>query len=61
MKRRLTIGLMAITLAILAAQTPAAVRVFDTARNFGRQFQSLQSARSLNPIQRVVLSLMLAR
>jgi len=52
---------MAITLAILAAQTPAAVRVFDTARNFGRQFQSLQSARSLNPIQRVVLSLMLAR
>jgi hypothetical protein len=60
MKRRFTLGLLALTMAILAARTPAAVRAFDTARNFGHQFQSLQSARSLNPIQRLVLSLMLA-
>jgi hypothetical protein len=60
MKRRCTIGLLALLLAISAARTPAAARIADTARNFGRQFHSLQSARSMNSLQRLVLSIMLA-
>ena len=60
MKRRCTIGLMALMLAILAVRTPTAGRVVDTVRDFNRQFHSLQSARSMNPIQRLVLSFMLA-
>lgn len=60
MKRRFTIGLMALLLAILAARTPAAARLADTARDFSRQYHSLQSARSMNSLQRLVLSFMLA-
>ncbi len=61
MKRRITIGAMAVTLAIFAARTPAGGKLVDGARNFGRQFHSLRSAQhTINPIERFVLSLMLA-
>ena len=59
MKRRYLIGAMAVLLAISAARTPMAGRLLDGARNFGRQFHSLKTA-PMNPIERVVLSLMLA-
>ena len=60
MKRRYIIGLMAVLLAVAVATTPTGARVVDGARNFGRQFHSLRSAHSMNPIERLVLSLMLA-
>ena len=60
MKRRCTIGAMAVMLAVFAARTPAGGKLVDGARNFGRQFHSLESAHSMNPIERLVLSLMLA-
>ena len=50
---------MAVLLAISAARTPAASRLLDGARNFGRQFHSLRTAQ-MNAIERVVLSFMLA-
>jgi hypothetical protein len=50
---------MAVLLAISAVRTPAANKVLDGARNFGRQFHSLRTAQ-MNPIERFVLSLMLA-
>lgn len=50
---------MAVMLAVFAARTTAGGRLVDGARNFGRQFHSLQS-HSMNPIERFVLSLMLA-
>ena len=56
MKRRCTIGAIAVMLAVLTASTPVGCKLID----FGRQFQSLQSAQSMNPIERFVLSLMLA-
>ena len=59
MKRRCIIGAMAVLLAISAARTPAGGKLLDGARNFGRQFQSLRTAQ-MNPIERLVLSLMLA-
>jgi hypothetical protein len=59
MKRRYLIGAMAVLLAISAARTPAASRLLDGARNFGRQFHSLRTAQ-MNAIERVVLSFMLA-
>ena len=59
MKRRYIIGAMAVLLAISAARTPAGSRLLDGARNFGRQFHSLRTAQ-MNPIERLVLSLMLA-
>jgi hypothetical protein len=60
MKRRITIGALAALLAVSAARTPAGARLFDGARDFGRQFQSLKSARSMGPDERFVHSLMLA-
>jgi hypothetical protein len=52
---------MAVTLAIFAVRTPAGGKLVDGARNFGRQFHSLRSAQhTINPIERFVLSLMLA-
>lgn len=60
MKRRCIIGAMAVLMAISAARTPSGARLLDGARNFGRQFYSLRSAQSMNPIERIVLSLMLA-
>lgn len=51
---------MAVLLAISAARTPAGARLLDAARDFGRQFHSLQTAHSVNSIERIVLSLMLA-
>jgi hypothetical protein len=60
MKRRIIIGAMAVTLAIIAARTPAGGKLVDGARSFGRQFHSLRSAQTMNPIERFVLSLMLA-
>lgn len=47
-------------MAICAARTPAGGRLLDGARSFGRQFHSLRSAHTMNPIERFVLSLMLA-
>ena len=60
MKRRCTIGAMAVMLTVLTASSPAACKLVNGARNFGRQFNSLDSAKSMNPIERFVLSLMLA-
>jgi hypothetical protein len=59
-KRYYIIGLIALVLALFAVSTPAAARFIHTARNFDRQFHSLKSVRSMNPIDRVVLSLLLA-
>jgi hypothetical protein len=60
MKRRFTIGAIAVLLAVFAARTTAGEKLVDGARNFGRQFHSLQRGHSMNPIERFVLSLMLA-
>lgn len=60
MRRRITIGAMAVLMAISAARTPAGARLLDGARDFGRRFHSLKTAQSVNPIERIVLSLMLA-
>jgi hypothetical protein len=60
MKRALQIGIVVVVMALFAVRTPAAGRLVDGARNFGRQFQTLKSARSMNSIERFVLSLMLA-
>jgi hypothetical protein len=60
MKRRCTILAIAVLMAITAARTPAGGRLLDGARNFGRQFHSLKAAHAMNPIERFVLSLMLA-
>jgi hypothetical protein len=51
---------MAVLMAISAARTPAGARLLDGARDFGRRFHSLKTAQSVNPIERIVLSLMLA-
>jgi len=60
MKRHYMIAMMAVLLAVFATTTPTGARVVDGARNFGRQFRSLRSAHTMNPIERIVLSLMLA-
>jgi hypothetical protein len=60
MKRACTIGLLALLLAIAAARPAGAGWVVSSARNFHRQFHSLQSAQSMGPIERFVLSLILA-
>jgi hypothetical protein len=60
MKRAVTIATLALLLAAASVRTPAAVRVLSSARNFGRQFHSLKSAQSIGPIERFVLSLVLA-
>jgi hypothetical protein len=52
--------MIAVLMAITAARTPAGGRLLDGARNFGRQFHSLKAAHAMNPIERFVLSLMLA-
>ena len=61
MKRHYMIGLMAVLLAVFLATTPAGARFVHTARNFDRQFYSLRAARSINLVEKLVLSFMLAR
>lgn len=60
MKRRCMIGVMAVVMAILAVRTSTGAKVVDGARSFGRQFHSLKSAQSIGPVERLVLSLILA-
>jgi hypothetical protein len=60
MRRRCMIGAMAVLLAVFAARTTVGVKLLTGACNFTRHFHSLQSAHSMNPIERLVLSLMLA-
>ncbi len=59
MKRAFTIGILALLLAVAAVRTPAAGRLLSTARTVGRHFHSLQSAQSMSPIERFVLSLVM--
>jgi len=54
------IGLVAVLMALFAVSTPAGARFIETAHNFDRQFYSLKNVRSINPIEKVVLSLLLA-
>ena len=60
MKRAFTIGLLALLLAVAVTHTSGAGRVVSSARNFGRQFHSLKCAQSMGPVERFVLSLVLA-
>ena len=50
---------MTLLLAVAATRAPGVGWVVSSARNFGRQFHSL-SAQSMGPIERFVLSLVLA-
>ena len=59
MKRASTIAMLAL-LVVLAVRTDGGSRLVSSARNFGRQFHSLKSAQSMGPIERFVLSLVLA-
>ena len=49
-----------VLLLVLTAGTPTGAHFINGARNFGRHFQSLESARGMNPIERILLSFMLA-
>jgi len=59
MKRAFTIGFLVLLLGIAALCTPAGGKLVDSVRTFGRQFHQLQSAQSIGPIERFVLSLVL--
>ena len=57
MRRRFQIGILAILLMAGVARTPTVAKLASSAKNFGRQFHALKSARNISPIERLVLSL----
>ncbi len=57
MKKRLTIGFLAMALLLGAARTPTGGRVASSMWEFGRHFQTEKSAQSISPIERLVLKL----
>ena len=62
MKRKAyRIGLVAMALTVMVALTPLSGRIATSRQNFQEYFQDLnQSGNSLNPVERVVFSLVLA-
>ena len=62
MKRKAyRVGLVAMALTMMVALTPFSSRIATSRQNFQEYFQDLnQSGNSLNPVERVVFSLVLA-